>query len=262
MVVTRAAGQSAKLVEELETRQARVKLLPLISFAPPEKFDELDSALAQLESFHWIIFTSANAVQAVEARRQELGQSETSALKAPRIATVGPATADAAENADYSVDFVATEHSGAGIVKELGEVLKGRRVFLPRSDKAHPDLPEALRKRGAIVTEVVAYRTLSPGETDRERLKDIVKDGVDGIFFFSPSAVRNFLELLGRDRLATLQGRAVMVAIGPSTGGALSAAGVQRIAWAADATPKAAIQALEGHLSRTRKRTTAGVERG
>jgi uroporphyrinogen-III synthase len=262
VVVTRAAGQSAKLVKELEARQASVKLLPLISFAPPEKFDELDAALARLESFDWIIFTSANAVQAVEGRRQELAPGELAGLKLPRVAAVGPATADAAENAGYSVKFVAAEHSGAGIIKEFGEDLKGRSVFLPRSDKANPDLPEALRRRGAVVTEVVAYRTLAPGETDRVRVKESLKDGADGILFFSPSAVQNFLELLGRERLAALQGRAVMVAIGPTTAGALSAAGVQRIAWAADTTPKAVIEALEGHLSRTRKRTTARANQG
>jgi uroporphyrinogen-III synthase len=262
VVVTRAAGQSAKLVKELEARQASVKLLPLISFAPPEKFDELDAALARLESFDWIVFTSANAVQAVEGRRQELAQGKLADLKLPRVTAVGPATADAAENAGYSVNFVAAEHSGAGIIKELGEDLKRRSIFLPRSDKANPDLPEALRRRGAVVTEVVAYRTLPPGETDRVRVKESLKDGADGILFFSPSAVQNFLELLGRERLAALQGRAVMVAIGPTTAGALSAAGVQRIAWAADTTPKAVIEALEGHLSRTRKRTTARVNQG
>ena len=262
VVVTRAAGQSAKIVEELAARQANVKLLPLISFAPPEKFDELDAALSRLEAFDWIIFTSGNAVQAVEARRQELVQGAAAALKLPRVAAVGPATADAAENAGYPVELVASEHSGTGLAKELGDELKGRKIFLPRSDRANPDLPEALRRRGAVVAEVIAYRTLGPSDSDRARVKESLKDGVDGILFFSPSAVHNFLELLGRERLAALQGRAVMVAIGPSTAGALSAAGVQRIAWAADTTPKAVVGALEGHLSRTRKRSAVEAERG
>jgi uroporphyrinogen-III synthase len=262
VLVTRAAGQSAKLVEELAARQVKVKLLPLISFAPPENFDGLDAALIRLESFDWIVFTSANAVQAVEGRRQELAQGAIETLKMPRVAAVGPATADAAENAGYSVDYVAMEHRGTGLAKELKDELKGRRVFLPRSDKANPDLPEVLRRGGAVVTDVVAYKTLAAGETDKERVKDSIRDGVDGILFFSPSAVQNFLELLGRERLAALQGRAVMVAIGPTTAGALSAAGVQRIAWAADTTPKAVVEALEGHLSRTRKRSTVGAEKG
>jgi uroporphyrinogen-III synthase len=262
VVVTRAAAQSGRLLEELTARHANVKLLPLVSFAPPQDFAAMDAALTCLDSFDWIIFTSANAVQAVERRRRELGRDPSSAVNHPRAAAVGPATAEEAEHAGFSVDYVATNHSGAGLAEELKNELAGRSVFLPRSDRANADLPSALRRNGAVVTEVVAYRTLPPNDADREKVSDCLKDGVDGILFFSPSAVHNFLELLGHERLGALQGRAVMVAIGPTTARALSAAGVQRIAWAADTTTEAVIEALEGHLARTKKRSTAGVIQG
>jgi len=51
-----------------------------------------------------------------------------------------------------------------------------------------------------------------------------------------------------------------MVAIGHATAAALSGSGVQRIARAADATTKAVIEALEGHLARTKKRSTVGAK--
>ena len=262
VVVTRAAAQSGRLLEELTARHANVKLLPLVSFAPPQDFAAMDAALTCLDSFDWIIFTSANAVQAVERRRRELGGDPSSAVNHPRAAAVGPATAEEAEHAGFSVDYVATSHSGAGLAEDLKQELAGRSVFLPRSDRANADLPSVLRRNGAVVTEVVAYRTLPPNDADREKVNDSLKEGVDGILFFSPSAVHNFLELLGQERLGTLQGRAVMVAIGPTTARALSAAGVQRIAWAADTTTEAVIEALEGHLARTKKRSTAGVIQG
>jgi uroporphyrinogen-III synthase len=110
------------------------------------------------------------------------------------------------------------------------------------------------------VTEVVAYRHVPPSSTDREKLQETLKDGVDGILFYSPSAVQNFLELLGPERLGILQGRAVMVAIGHATAAALSAAGIQRIARAADTTTKSVVEALEGHLARTKKRSSAGAK--
>ncbi|MGC1489892.1 MAG: uroporphyrinogen-III synthase, partial [Candidatus Acidiferrum sp.] len=88
------------------------------------------------------------------------------------------------------------------------------------------------------------------------------REGVDGILFFSPSAVHNFVELIGKERFKALQGRAVMVAIGPTTAMALAAAGFQRVARAADTTTKAVVEALEGHLARTRKRSTEGVVEG
>lgn len=260
VVVTRAAVQSNELCEELNARGAKARLLPLISFAPPESYDAMDAALANIESFDWVLFTSANAAQALERRGEQLAHGLNGVAKLPRAAVVGPATSEAAEAAGFSVEYVAVDHSGAGLVRELGKKLRGRKVFLPRSDRANPDLPAALRECGAVVTEVVAYRTLPPSNTDREKLEESLKDGVDGILFYSPSAVQHFLELLGRERLETLQGRVLMVAIGPTTAAALSAAGVQRIARASDITTKAIIEALEGHLRRTRRRSAAGVK--
>jgi uroporphyrinogen III methyltransferase / synthase len=260
VIVTRAAAQSGELCEELHARGARVRLLPLVSFAPPENYDALDAALTGIETFDWVLFTSVNAVQAVERRGNELRPGLNRAVKLPRAAAVGPVTADAAEAAGFSVEYVAADHSGAGLARELGEELRSKKVLLPRSDRANPELPAALRRYGALVTEVVGYRNLPPGTTDREKLQESLRDGVDSILFYSPSAVQNFLELLGRERLGTLQGRVLMVAIGPTTSNALSAAGIQRIARAADTTTKAIVETLEGHLARTKKRSAVGVK--
>jgi uroporphyrinogen-III synthase len=260
VIVTRAEAQSNELCEELKARGAIVKRLPLISFAPPENFDALDAALSHISTFDWILFTSANAVQAVERRGEELGLSLEALANLPLAAAVGPATSNAAEGAGFSVEYVATDHSGAGLARELGAELRGKKVFLPRSDRANQDLPAALRKAGALVSEVVAYRNLPPNGTDRDKLHDSLRDGVDGVLFYSPSAVQNFLELLGRERLASVQGRAVMVAIGPATSAALSSAGIQRIARASDSTTKAVIEVLEGHLARTKKRSAVGAK--
>jgi uroporphyrinogen-III synthase len=262
VVVTRAEGQSEELCAELRARGANVKLLPLIAFAPPESFAELDAALNRLESFDWVLFTSANAVQATVRRMRELGIAVPADGKNRKAAAVGPATSRAAEEAGFAVEYVASEHSGAGLAGELKDELRGKTAFLPRSDRANPDLPEALKKAGAKLTEVIAYRTVAPSKADRERVNDGLKEDVDGILFFSPSAVQNFLELVDRKRLEKIQGRAVMVAIGPTTAGALSAAGIPRIAWAADTTTTAVLQALEGHLSRTRLRSSIGSKSG
>jgi uroporphyrinogen-III synthase len=260
VIVTRAAAQSNQLCEELNVRGAIVKLLPLVSFAPPENYHELDAALSTIETFDWILFTSANAVQAVERRGEELGRVLGALAKLPSAAAVGPATSGAAEAAGFSVEFVAAEHSGAGLARELGGELRGKKVLLPRSDRANLGLPVALRRSGALVTEVVAYRNLPPGSTDRNKLQESLREGVDGILFYSPSAVQNFLELLGQERLATVQGRAVMVAIGHATSAALSSAGVQRIARATDTTTRAIVETLEGHLARTKRRSVVGAK--
>ena len=259
VVVTRAAAQSNELCEELSARGAQARLLSLISFAPPESYDAMDAALNSIEAFDWVLFTSANAVQAVERRGEDLGRNLNTLAKLPPAAAVGPATSGAAEAAGFSVEYVATDHSGTGLARELGAELRGKKVLLPRSDRANPDLPAALRRSGAVVTEVVAYRNLPPNPNERGKVQDSLS-GADAIVFYSPSAVQNFVELAGRERLETMQGRVVMVAIGHTTSSALSSAGMQRIARAAETTTKAVVEALEGHLSRTKRRSAVGVK--
>jgi uroporphyrinogen-III synthase len=259
IVVTRAVPQSSELFEKLSRCAAIPIALPLVSFAAPQDYAPLDAALLQLQRFDWIIFTSMNAVHAVAARNTTLGPDRNHAEKPPLVAVVGPATKQEAENAGFSVDFVATTHLGVALAEELGERLREKSVFLPRSNRANPDLPAALRRLGANLTEVVAYRTLPPSDIDRERVARVLESEADAVLFFSPSAVQNLAELVGRQQLSALQNKVAMAAVGPVTAGALREAGIQRIVVAADTTAAAVVAALEKHFADTAKRSTAGA---
>ena len=103
----------------------------------------------------------------------------------------------AAERAGFFVDYQAQTHSGAALANELGEKLRDQTVFLPRSDRANPDLPQLLRNYGAEVTEVIAYRTVTPVNLDEEKIAAIVNGEVEAILFFSPTAVEHFLGIVG-----------------------------------------------------------------
>jgi uroporphyrinogen-III synthase len=244
VIVTRAIEQTSDLLARLTERGAIPVSLPLVSFAPPEDYTALDAALNQLQSFDWIIFTSANAVHAITARARSHPPSP---LKTLKIAAVGPTTKSEAEQSGLSVTYVAKTHLGIALAEELREHLTGKSVFLPRSDKANPDLPAALRKLGARVTEVTAYRTISPAATDKSGVNAVIKN--DAILFFSPSAVHNFADLAGRVRLASLQDKIAIAAVGPVTASALRELGVHRIAIAADTTAAAVVDALEAHFA-------------
>jgi uroporphyrinogen-III synthase len=260
VVITRAALQSSELFETLSSRGAIPISLPLVSFAVPQDYAPIDAALLQWDQFDWVIFTSANAVQAVVARSKTLGRDLNQARKAPRIAVVGPATRDGAQKSGFSVDHAAKTHLGVALAQELGPRLRDKSVFLPRSDRANPDLPAALRRLGAKVTEVAAYRTVRPTATDQQRVARIVQSEADAVLFFSPSAVHNLTELLGRDLLGRLQHRVALAAIGPVTAGALGELGVQRMLMAADTTTAAVVHALEQHFAGSEKRSAAGVK--
>jgi uroporphyrinogen III methyltransferase/synthase len=208
-----------------------------------------------------MILTSAQAVRAVVKRGEELKLSLTLSESKLRIACVGPVTSDAARQAGLSVEYVAETHTGAALAEELGNRLQGAKVFLPRSDRANPDLPPALKRHGAQVTEVIAYRTLRPTAVDERNLRQIAEGAADAVLFFSPSAVQYFVELFGGEQLRALQDKLAIAAVGPVTANALREAGVLRTVLARDTTAAAVVEALEEHFAGTVKQASAGAKR-
>ncbi len=261
IVITRAAVQSEALARELSARGAIPVVLPLVSFADPEDFAPLDAAITEIQRFDWIIFTSAQAVRAVVKRGEELKRSLIQSGSKLRIASVGPVTAEAARQARLRVDYVAETHTGAALAEELGNRLQGAKVFLPRSDRANQGLPPALKRHGARVTEVIAYRTLRPTDVDQRNLGRISEVAADAVLFFSPSAVQHFAELFGGQQLRALQDKLAVMAVGPVTANALRGAGVRRIVLAKETTAGSVVEALEEYFAGTVKQAQAGAKR-
>jgi uroporphyrinogen-III synthase len=262
IVITRAAAQSEAIGKQLSALGALPVILPLVAFAEPEDFALLDEAIAQVEHFDWLIFTSGQAVRAFVGRSKQLNGSLERRGSKVQIATVGPVSAEAVRQARLPVEYVSNIHNGVALAQELGERLQGRTVLLPRSDRANPDLPAALRAHGADVTEVEAYRTLQPSEVDKLNLGRISAGEADAILFFSPSAVQHYAELAGAEQLRKLQDRVVITAVGPVTANALREAGVERMVAAVDTTATSVIQTLEQHFASATTQSAAGVKRG
>lgn len=260
IVITRAAAQIEALAHELSARDARAVVLPLVSFAEPEDFAPLDHAIAEIQHFDWLILTSAQTVRALVQRAGDLRKSLVGTDIHVRVACVGPVTAEAAQSAKLSVEYVAVTHNGAGLANELGGKLRGAKVLLPRSDRANPGLPLALKRNGAQVTEVVAYRTLRPASMGKEELKRVLDGQADAILFFSPSAVQHFTELVGAEQLRLVQDRLTITAVGSVTAKALREAGVERIVVAADTTAAAVIETLEKYFAGEMKAAPAGAK--
>jgi len=260
IVITRAAAQSEALAREFSARTAIPFVFPLVTFAAPEDCAPLDRALAELPQFDWLVLTSAQAVRALTQRAADLQQPLVRTEGQLRVACVGPVTAEAARNAKLSVEYVAVTHNGVALANELGSKLRKKKVLLPRSDRANPDLPAALKRFGAQVTEVIAYRTLRPAGTDQDGLKKIVNGEAEAVLFFSPSAVQHFAELVGVQRLLDMENRLAITAVGPVTANALREAGVDQMVVSADTTAASVMEALEKHFAAA-KTAPAGAKR-
>ena len=252
VVVTRAPEQAGELVAALEAFGAEVLLLPTVEFAPPEDCAALDRALARLLDFDWILLTSQNAVRFFAGRlgssiRPEFGATGLAEVPA---AAIGPATAEAASREGFRVDYVAKNRTGEALARELAGALRGRRVLLPRSDRADDRLPAALRAAGADVTEVVTYRTAATKSLDSRLLEEVRGGEVDAIVFASPSAFHHLCQWIAPHDLAELSRRVQFAAIGATTAGALREAGVQVEIEARDASAAALASAVASYYER------------
>ncbi|NIP14622.1 MAG: HemD protein, partial [Pseudomonas stutzeri] len=122
------------------------------------------------------------------ARMSEKG-IDIQVLKKLKIAAVGPATAQALQGYGLRVDYVPDVYTTRAIAAGFGDV-GGKRILLPRAERAPKQLAQALRGKGAAVDEVAAYRTLAVAAPDE--LKALLEDGqIDIVTFTSSSTVRN-----------------------------------------------------------------------
>jgi uroporphyrinogen-III synthase len=240
IVVTRAPEQAGELIRTLEHLGADVILVPAVAFSSPEDSGPLDRALQELGQFDWVLLTSQNAVRFAALRLKQLGLPPATR----RIAAIGAATAAAARQEGFHVDYVATQHTAHSLASELRDQFVGQSVFLPRSDRSDPALARALSEAGAQVTDPIAYRTTAPAGPPAAILQLIRSADFDVAIFSSPSAFQHFEGFLGAASLAALAARTSFAAIGPTTAKAMHEAGVRVHMEAEEASPAGLADAI------------------
>ncbi len=214
IVVTRARAAAPEFAMALRRLGAEVVEFPTIETAPPSSYAALDRAIKRIDSFEWIIFTSATGVESFIERLKSRG-IDIRGLGSASIAAIGPATA--ARLADYALRVTAMpdEYRAEQIVTAIGiKRIRGERFLIPRAEVAREALPEILRDKGAKEVVVApAYRTVKPKGAQIERMRELIASGaIDLVTFTSSSTVTNFCELIG----ASAKG-VKAAAIGPIT---------------------------------------------
>jgi uroporphyrinogen III methyltransferase/synthase len=223
LLVTRPGGESDPLVQALRQRGYRVHAVPTMETEPVEFSPQ------SLASSHWIVLTSAQGVRAMA-----------NLPAGPKYAAVGPETARALRARGVEPAHVPVRADGADLGETLPDV-DGKRVALVRASAAGSDLPDTLRRRGAVVEEITAYRTVVGPAASAEQLRTALVDpDLGAVVFASGSAVRGFLDLGGTARLPA-------ITIGPRTSASardlgfevLAEAGTQSVAGLANAVLRA-----------------------
>ncbi|GFO54840.1 uroporphyrinogen III methyltransferase [Geomonas sp. Red276] len=217
VLVTRSADQAGEFATKLERLGARVYSCPTIDITPPASYAELDAAIEALESCHWVIFTSYNAVKYFFARLSEVGL-DTRALCCTRVCAVGPKTAAALLPYGVRADLVPEDYKAEGVVAAFKDLdITGKRVLFPRGDRAREVIPERLREMGADVLAPVAYANVTPADIPAAALRALEEGRVDCATFTSSSTVQNLAAILGDNRFLHLMEGVKVASIGPVT---------------------------------------------
>ncbi len=156
VAVTRAAEQAGPLVTRLAALGATVFEVPLIAIADPiDGGAALRTAVASLDSYDWVVLTSPNAAR----RFLDAVAPEWPKIAAlPKIAAVGPGTAQVVLGRGRKVDLIPQRVIGEGLVEAFAR--GPGRVLFPRAEVARAVVAEGLTGKGWIVDMVDAYRTV------------------------------------------------------------------------------------------------------
>ena len=194
IVITRAAHDASDFAARIRALGGEAIEFPTIETAPPSSYEILDQAIAEIGSFDWIIFSSANGVDHF-VDRMRTNARDLREMGRAAIAAIGPVTANRVRRYALTVAAMPAEYRAEAVVEAIGtDRIAGARILIPRAEVAREVLPKMLRQRGAREVVVApAYRTVIPAGVDVERMRTLIADGaIDLVTFTSSSTVTNF----------------------------------------------------------------------
>lgn len=215
VVVTRARAQASDLTKKLEAQGAKVIEVPAIKIVPADDYAPLDAAIADINAYKWLVFTSANGVEYFFERLLHIGK-DARALFGVKLAAIGSATAKALADHGLTADLIPSAYKAEELAEALvDKITAGDKILIARAKVAREVLPESLRKIGADVNVVTAYQTVADCDNKEELLEALGSGAASIVTFTSSSTVTNLLKVLGDKK--DLLNKVALAAIGPVT---------------------------------------------
>jgi uroporphyrinogen-III synthase len=205
VVVTRAANQNKDLINAAKALGYNVIARPTIEITSPDDMGvSLREAIQKLESYEWVILTSANGAIEFAKASQELAIQNY-----PKIAVIGSATEKTLNSLGLTAELRPNEQVAEGLIDIFPNPTANKNLLLPVAMKSRETLPKGLKKRGWNVHTVYSYKSIKPKQFEPFNNHE---QNADSIIFTSPSTVRNFIEMYGRENIPNQ-----IISIGPVT---------------------------------------------
>jgi len=189
---------------------------PTIAIRPVPYTTEIDAAVSALDSYSWVIFTSANGVKLFAGHMAAAGK-DARAFANCKIAAIGPATAAAVRALGITPDYVPDAYVAEAVARGLVALgVAGKRILIPRARVAREVLAEELKKAGAIVNVLPVYDTVADLANKDVVMERINSGKLSAITFGSSSTVENFFKIIPESVIAA-HPEIALATIGPIT---------------------------------------------
>jgi uroporphyrinogen III methyltransferase/synthase len=247
IAITRPRQDAFRAASVLEFLGAEVILAPTVEIKALSDPGPIDRAIARLDEYEWLVFTSANGVRYFVDRLQVRGR-DLRALGHLKIAAIGPTTADALAGFHLRADLVPDSYRSEALAEALGRVARGRRILLARADRGRTLLKDELEAL-ADVDQVSVYQNADAPSLPEGFIDRILEGTVDWITLTS-SAITERLHGLLPDEARRRIGREVRVAsLSPVTSATADLLGWNVAVEAAEYTWDGLVQALATRIA-------------
>jgi uroporphyrinogen III methyltransferase/synthase len=247
ILVTRPRGQADEMTRLLKEQGAVVAHLPAVAIGPPLDWGPVDSSLANLGAYQWVVFTSANGVRFFMDRLRAVGR-DLRALGGVRLAVIGPATATVLREYHLEPDAIPDSYRSEELAATLLPLVAGQRVLLARADRGREILREELA-RVARVEQIAVYSQVDAIEADRAdspALQALRRGEVDWITLTSPNIARALAAALDAEEVGWIErGRTRLASISPVTSAAVAELGWRVSSEATEYTASGVVRAIQ-----------------
>ena len=221
IIITRSQEQNSEVYELFRNNGIQIFDLPALIIGPPKDWAPLDDALMQIDTFDWIIFSSANGVRNVEERMNKIHLSLFEISKTIKIAAVGRKTASVLKEMEAKISYIPPIFVADSLVENFPQNTKGLKIFIPRVQTGGRSiLSNSFKSQGAEVTEVAAYESACPKDIPQKTIDALMSSKIDIIAFTSGKTVVNSVFLLkkyfGETWLKLIE-KVKIISIGPQT---------------------------------------------
>lgn len=203
IVVTRPVGSAESFISALLELEAEVFHVPSIEIVGPDSWRACDKALANLQTFDWLIFTSANAVRFFlsRANRNEIHVANFNG----KIAAVGERTARALKTHGLQADLIPKLFSSEGLISSFENIMvTDKRILVPGPEKRNDSLASQLGQMGAFVEVVAVYKNRPAAEKANRQIAELKKrTNPDICTFTSPSTFSGFVSMVGEAKFVS-----------------------------------------------------------